>query len=79
MALTSDTLARTVEFSIQQYLARMEGHEVNNLYDLVLKEVEQPLLACIMQYTGNNQSKTANLLGLNRGTLRQKLKKYGML
>jgi Fis family transcriptional regulator len=45
----------------------------------VLTEVETPLLEAVMKYTKNNQSKAAELLGLNRGTLRKKLKQYDLL
>jgi Fis family transcriptional regulator len=41
--------------------------------------VEAPLLEQVMQYTRNNQTKASNMLGLNRGTLRKKLKQYGLL
>ena len=46
---------------------------------MVLSEVEAPLLRRVLDYTGNNQSHAATLLGLNRGTLRKKLRKYGLL
>ncbi|MFC2559507.1 MAG: DNA-binding transcriptional regulator Fis, partial [Haemophilus seminalis] len=52
--------------------------DVNDLYELVLAEVEHPMLDMIMQYTRGNQTRAANMLGINRGTLRKKLKKYGM-
>ncbi len=51
---------------------------VNDLYELVLAEVEQPLLDMVMQYTCGNQTRAALMMGINRGTLRKKLKKYGM-
>ncbi|MCT8265622.1 Fis family transcriptional regulator, partial [Proteus terrae] len=41
-------------------------------------EVEQPLLDMVMQYTRGNQTRAAQMMGINRGTLRKKLKKYGM-
>ena len=44
----------------------------------VLAEVEHPMLDMVMQYTRGNQTRAANMLGINRGTLRKKLKKYGM-
>ena len=57
----------------------MDDQEVTDLYEMVLAEVEASLLAGVMQHTGNNQSKTATLLGLSRGTLRTKLRKYRLL
>ena len=46
---------------------------------MVLTEVEAPLLATVLQHTGGNQSKAAEVLGLNRGTLRKKLKEHNLL
>ena len=47
-----------------------------DVYQLVLNEVEPPLLRSVMQFSNNNQSKAAKILGINRTTLRTKLKKY---
>jgi Fis family transcriptional regulator len=46
---------------------------------MVMAEVEAPLLAVVLEYTKDNQSRAAELLGLNRGTLRKKMKEYGLL
>jgi Fis family transcriptional regulator len=46
---------------------------------MVLSQVEEPLMNAVMRYTRNNQSKASTVLGLNRGTLRKKLKQYDML
>ena len=57
-----------------------EGSRINpiNVYQLVLKEVEPPLLNVVMEFANNNQSKAAEILGINRTTLRTKLKKYNI-
>lgn len=73
------TLAESVERSVKGYMNAMDDQQVRELYQLVLSEVEAPLLECVLKRTRNNQSQTALVLGLNRGTLRKKLKKYGML
>ena len=52
---------------------------MTDLYQMVLAEVEAPLLEAVMRYTGDNQSQASEILGLNRGTLRKKLKHYGLL
>lgn len=65
--------------SMQRYFQDLDGQDTKELYDLVMAEVEPPLLQAAMKYTRNNQSKTAALLGLNRGTLRKKLKQYSLL
>ncbi|PNQ07905.1 Fis family transcriptional regulator, partial [Klebsiella pneumoniae] len=64
--------------ALKNYFAQLNGQDVNDLYELVLAEVEQPLLDMVMQYTRGNQTRAALMMGINRGTLRKKLKKYGM-
>ncbi len=59
--------------------AYMDGQLSTDVYQMVLAEIEAPLLTEIMAYTRNNQTKASILLGLNRGTLRKKLKQYGLL
>ena len=71
-------LRDSVKVSVKNYLAQLNGQDVDDLYELVLAEVEQPLLDMIMQYTRGNQTRAASMMGINRGTLRKKLKKYGM-
>ncbi len=51
----------------------------SDVYEMVLAEVEQPLIEATMEFTGHNQSRAANILGLNRGTFRKKLAHYGLL
>ena len=79
---TGQTTQRPLRDSVQQaitnYFAQLNGQDVTELYDLVLSEVEAPLLDVIMQYTRGNQTRAANMMGINRGTLRKKLNKYGM-
>lgn len=69
----------SVRQSLENYLNLHKGQLPSNLYELILAEVEAPLLEAVMEYTKNNQSRAAILLGLSRGTLRKKLKQYGML
>ena len=51
----------------------------SDVYQMVLAEIEAPLLQEIMAYTRNNQTKASIMLGLNRGTLRKKLKQYNLI
>ncbi len=73
------TLRSSVEEAMSNYFAHLDGQPVTNLYQMVLAEVEAPLLEAVMAYTKDNQSQASEILGLNRGTLRKKLKTYGML
>jgi Fis family transcriptional regulator len=63
---------------LARYFSDLEGHQVDDLYQLVLTEVEVPLLETVLNHTKGNQSKAAQLLGLNRGTLRKKIKQYNI-
>jgi Fis family transcriptional regulator len=64
---------------LDTYFENMKGETPENLYNLVLSEVEHPLLEAVMKFTNNNQSQAAQILGINRGTFRKKLAFYGML
>lgn len=77
-AQPANSLNECVQFALQQYFVKLDGQPASNLYDLVLAEVEIPLLEAVMKYTRGNQSKAAILLGLSRGTLRKKLKIYNI-
>ena len=76
---THDTLRNCVRRSITDYFNQLDGEAVSDLYQMVLAEMEIPLLGKVLEYTRGNQTKAAELLGLNRGTLRKKLKQYGLL
>jgi len=75
----SQTLRDSVEKALTNYFNHLDGQPVTDVYQMVLSEVEAPLLEAVMKYTKNNQTKAAVVLGLNRGTLRKKLKQYGLL
>lgn len=75
----SQTLRDSVEKAMNNYFTHLDGQDVTNVYQMVLSEVEAPLLETVMAYVKGNQTKAATLLGLNRGTLRKKLKQYGLL
>ncbi|MDZ7805404.1 DNA-binding transcriptional regulator Fis [Thiohalophilus sp.] len=64
--------------AMDNYFRQLEGHPTNDLYKMVLAELEEPLFRAVLQHTGGNQSKASEMLGINRGTLRKKLKQYGL-
>ncbi len=64
--------------TLRIYFHNLGGQAPSNLYDLVLREVESPLLEIVMNFTRGNQTKAAAILGINRGTLRKKLRQYGL-
>ncbi|WOT04844.1 DNA-binding transcriptional regulator Fis [Shewanella youngdeokensis] len=77
-AIKPQLLRDAVKRAVTNFFAQMDGQEAEEVYEMVLSEVEAPLLDIIMQHTRGNQTRAANMLGINRGTLRKKLKKYGM-
>ncbi len=73
------TLRDSVEDALHNYFQHLEGQDVTDVYNMVLSEVEAPLLESVMNYVKGNQTRASEVLGLNRGTLRKKLKQYGLL
>ena len=73
------TLRGCVTKSLRDYFANLEDASVSDLYNLVISEVEAPLLESVMNFVKGNQTKASEMLGLNRGTLRKKLKEYDLL
>ena len=73
------SLSDSVKQSLDNYFAQLEGQQPSNVYQIVMELVELPLLLKVMEFTSNNQSRAAKLLDISRGTLRKKLKLYGLL
>ncbi len=72
-------LRKHTEEALAAYFRSLNGDRPGELYDLVLGEVEEPLFRVVMDYTEGNQSQAAGILGINRGTLRKKLKTYSLI
>ncbi len=73
------SLRENVRAAVKTYLDQLDGQLTTDVYQMVLAEMEAPLLEEILIYTRHNQSKASRMLGLNRGTLRKKLKQHGLL
>ena len=71
-------LAEHVRAAMDEYFASLSGDDGGDIYALVMSEVERPLLACVLKHCGGNQTRAASLLGLNRATLRKKLRTHGL-
>jgi len=65
-----------VRQALERYFEQLDGQAVTGVYDMVMAEVEVPLLLAVLKYSRHNQSRAAEVLGLNRGTLRKKLRQY---
>ena len=74
----SDPLADCVTHSIEQYFEDLNGEMPNNLHSFFINEVEKPFLEVVMAKVNGNQSRAADILGINRNTLRKKLKTYNL-
>ena len=72
-------LRNLTEEALKKYFKDLNGHQPGELYDLVLGEIEPPLFETVMDYAQGNQSRAAEILGINRATLRKKLKHYYLL
>lgn len=75
---TNAPLHQCVTNALDDYFKQLNGHSTTNLYDMLLAEVEAPLFKATLEYTNGNQSRAAEILGINRGTLRKKLKQYDL-
>ncbi len=65
--------------ALEVYFENLNGDRPGDLYDLVIGEVERPLFKAVLDYTRGNQSQAAGILGINRGTLRKKLRSYSLI
>ena len=64
--------------ALVNYFDSLNGQRPGDLYNLVLGQVEEPLFKAVMHYAKGNQSQASEILGINRGTLRKKLKTYSI-
>ena len=69
-------LSALTDEALNGYFDQLNGHKPGDLYQLVIGEVEKPLFRAVLDYTNGNQSEAAEILGINRGTLRKKLRVY---
>ena len=76
---STKTLREGVQEAVRIYFSKVGDSPSNDLYKLIIAEIEQPLLEEVMRHTKGNQTKAAMILGCSRGTLRKKLKSYEML
>ena len=73
----NEALSQQVVGAVKKYLTVVNNKDASlNLYQLIIEEIEGPLFRTVMELTRYNQSKAARVLGVSRGTLRTKLKRY---
>jgi Fis family transcriptional regulator len=79
-AVTSSVSLRAhAEQALGAYFEHLKGHRPSGLYQLVMREVEEPLFRAVLAHTDGNQVRAAEILGINRGTLRRKLEEYRLV
>ena len=71
-------LREYVARAVRRYLVDLGDCDAHELHEIVLREIEVPLLVEVMRHCDGNQSRTAAILGINRATLRKKLRQYGL-
>jgi Fis family transcriptional regulator len=77
-ANASGSMGNHVKEVMEKYFRDMDGHEPADVYELILTQIEIPLFESVLDYAGGNVSRAAEILGLNRGTFRNRLKKYNI-
>ena len=75
---SSCKLSNAVTESLEEYFTHLDGQPPHAIYDMVLGCVEKPMLEFILHKVGGNQSKAAEISGLNRNTLRKKMAEYNL-
>jgi Fis family transcriptional regulator len=69
----SNELADAVRRSLERYYKDMDGETPTGIYEMVLKNIEKPMIETVLKFTEGNQSLAATMLGINRNTLRKKM------
>ena len=75
----NDLIADAIRTALEQYFQHLDGETASGVYDMVLGRVEKPMLEIILREADNNQTRAAEMLGINRNTLRKKLTEHGLL
>ncbi len=75
----SNEIGRSVEKSLDDYFRKLDGEPPHGVYDMVITHVERALLMSMLERANGNQTQAADMLGMNRNTLRAKLSKYHLI
>lgn len=77
--MSRQSIEECVTRSLEKYLSDLDGEKASNVYEMVMRTVEKPVLEVVMRHAAQNQSQAAAILGINRNTLRKKLGEHGLL
>jgi Fis family transcriptional regulator len=76
--INENEIARCVRRTLDGYFRDLDGERPAAIYDMVISCVEKPLIEVVLHRVGGNQTQAAELLGMNRNTLRKKIRTYGI-
>jgi Fis family transcriptional regulator len=74
--INENEIARCVRNAVEEYFNDLDGEKPHAIHEMVMRSVEKPLIEMLMKQAGGNQTRAAELLGVNRNTLRNKIKQY---
>jgi Fis family transcriptional regulator len=74
--INENEIARCVRNAVEEYFNDLDGEKPHAIYEMVIRSVEKPLIEMVVEQAGGNQTRAAELLGINRNTLRNKMKQY---
>jgi Fis family transcriptional regulator len=77
--MSKESIQEVVQKSLEEYFNDLGEQQATNIYDMVVLTVEKPILEVVMLRAEGNQSHAAQMLGINRNTLRKKLQEHGLL
>jgi Fis family transcriptional regulator len=77
--MSQHDLVKCITDSLEQYFRDLDGEKPAAIYDMVLKSIERPMLEVVLAKAGSNQTLAAEMLGINRNTLRKKLTEHQLL
>ncbi len=77
--MSKEKIQDVVQKSLENYFKSLGDQKPTDIYDMVILAVEEPILKVAMEHADGNQSHAAEILGINRNTLRKKLQHHGLL
>ncbi len=77
--MSKESIQEVVQKSLEDYFDDLGEQLPSNIYDMMVQTVEKPILSVVMERAAGNQSHAAEMLGINRNTLRKKLQQHGLL
>jgi len=72
-------LSDQVSVTLNTYFETLADENATDVYEMVIQQVEKPMIEFVLQQTENNQTHAANILGINRNTLKKKMQKYNLV